>query len=289
MKFPSFGYVAPQTTSEAIEALGSDDEARPIAGGQSLLPLMAFRLSYPTVLVDLGQIDGLSGLSSANGGIRIGAMTTQSEVERSPDVRRAAPLLAAAVSHVAHPVIRNAGTVGGSVAHADPAAEIPVALVALDAVVNVEGPDGPRAVPAREFFVDIFTTALRPRELVVSIDVPSDGSRWGFTELSRRPGDFALAMAAVRLSMDGDRCSDATVVLGAVDSTPILSHGAGDVLAGSVVDDNVAGEAARVAIDGLDPPGDIHGSGEYRQQVAGVLVKRAIANALSQTNGSVAS
>jgi aerobic carbon-monoxide dehydrogenase medium subunit len=250
---------------------------------------MAFRLSYPTVLVDLGSVDGLNGLSSENGRIRIGAMATQAEVERSPDVRRATPLLAAAISHVAHPVIRNAGTVGGSVAHADPAAEIPVALVALDAVVNLEGPDGPRSVPAREFFVDIFTTALGPRELVVSIDVPSDGARWGFTELSRRPGDFALAMAAVRLSIDGDRCNDATVVLGAVDSTPILSVGAGELLAGKVIDDNVAGEAARTATDGLSPPGDIHGSGEYRKQVAEVLVKRAIANALSQTNGSVAS
>jgi aerobic carbon-monoxide dehydrogenase medium subunit len=289
MKFPSFGYVAPQTTSEAIDALGSEEEARPIAGGQSLLPLMAFRLSYPTVLVDLGSVDGLSGLSSENGRIRIGAMTTQAEVERSPEVRTAAPLLTAAISHVAHPVIRNAGTVGGSVAHADPAAEIPVALVALDAVINVEGPDGSRSVPAREFFLDIFTTALGPSELVVSLDVPSDRSRWGFTELSRRPGDFALAMAAVRLSMDGDRCNDATVVLGAVDSTPILSHGAGEVLAGSVIDDNAAGEAARAATDGLSPPGDIHGSGEYRKQVAGVLVKRAIANALSQNNGSVAS
>ena len=289
MKFPRFGYVSPHTTAEAIDALGSDDEARPIAGGQSLLPLMAFRLSYPTVLVDLGAVDGLRGVSSENGRLRIGAMSTQSEVERSQAVRSAAPLLTAAISHVAHPVIRNAGTVGGSVAHADPAAEIPVALVALDAVVNVEGPDGVRSVPASEFFVDIFTTALQPRELVVSLDVPNDRCRWGFTELSRRPGDFALAMVAVRLSMDGDRCDAATVVLGAVDSTPILAYGAGEALAGSVVDDAVAGEAARAATDGLSPPGDIHGSGEYRKQVAGVLVKRAIANALSQTNGSVAS
>jgi len=289
MKFPRFGYVSPQTTSEAIDALGSDEEARPIAGGQSLLPLMAFRLSYPTVLVDLASVDGLRGVWTENGHVRIAAMTTQAEAERSEAVRRAAPVLSAAISHVAHPVIRNAGTVGGSVAHADPAAEIPLALAAVDGVVNIEGPGGARSVPAREFFLEVFTTALQPGEIVVSVDVPTDGRSWVFTEFSRRPGDFALAMAAVGLSMDGDRCNAATIALGAVDSRPIVSSSAGGVLAGSVIDDTIAEEAARAATEGLSPPGDIHGSSEYRKHLATVLVRRAITKAASQTNGAVAS
>jgi CO/xanthine dehydrogenase FAD-binding subunit len=282
MKFPRFEYVRPSTIEEAAQVLVDDDDARPIAGGQSLLPLMAYRLAQPTTLVDLAAIAGLSEISSENGCVRIGAMTTQRTAELSPVVRERLPLLCDALTHVGHAVIRNAGTIGGSIAHADPSAEIPLAMVALGAMIDVDGPKGSRSVDAADFFVGAFTTALNPGELVTSVTVPVSQLRWAFTELARRSGDFALAMAAVGLSRDGDRCTQARIALGGVDSRPIRAEEAEAVLAGKVIDETVAAEAARAATADISPPSDIHGSAAYRKRVATVLVQRAILRAGSE-------
>ena len=282
MKFPRFEYVRPSTIEEAAQLLVDDEDARPIAGGQSLLPLMAYRLAQPTTLVDIATIPGLSEITSENGSVRIGAMATQRSAELSPVVRDRLPMFVEALSHVGHPVIRNAGTIGGSVAHADPAAEIPLALVALGAMIDVEGPKGSRSIAASDFFVSSFTTALVLGELVTSVIIPVSSQRWAFTELARRHGDFALAMAAVGLSMDADRCSGARIVLGGVDSRPVRVEEAESILAGKVIDEVVAGEAARAATAHLSPPSDIHGSAAYRRRVATVLVQRAILRAGSE-------
>ncbi|HYH51792.1 MAG TPA: xanthine dehydrogenase family protein subunit M [Acidimicrobiia bacterium] len=282
MKFPRFEYVSPSTIEEAAQLLVDDDDARPIAGGQSLLPLMAFRLAQPTTLVDLAAIPGLGDISSENGSVRIGAMATQRSAELSPVVRERLPLLSEALSHVGHPVIRNAGTIGGSIAHADPAAEIPLAMVALDAVVDVDGPKGSRSIAAADFFVGAFTTALNPGELVTSVTIPVSSERWAFNELARRSGDFALAMAAVGMSRDGDRCTAARIALGGVDSRPVRAVEAEAILAGKVIDETVAAEAARAATANISPPSDIHGSAAYRRKVAAVLVQRAILRAGSE-------
>jgi CO/xanthine dehydrogenase FAD-binding subunit len=279
MKFPRFEYVTPSTTEEAIQLLVDDEDARPIAGGQSLLPLMAFRLAQPTTLVDLASVPGLADITSENGTVRIGAMVTQTAAETAAVVGERLPLLRQALSHVGHPVIRNAGTVGGSVAHADPAAEIPLALVALDGTVEVEGPKGRRSIEAGDFFVGAFTTALDTGELVTSVTVPASPLTWAFLELARRHGDFALAMAAVGLSLDGDRCTDARIALGGVDARPLRVAEAEQALVGQTISEAVAGEAARAAVTNLSPPSDIHGSSAYRKRVASVLVQRAILRA----------
>ena len=282
MKFPHFEYVRPSTIEEAAQLLVDDEDARPIAGGQSLLPLMAYRLAQPTTLVDLTSIAGLTDVVSENGSVRIGAMATQRSAELSPVVRDRLPLLAEALTHVGHPVIRNAGTVGGSIAHADPAAEIPLAMVALDAVVDVDGPKGSRSIAAADFFVGAFTTALNPGELVTSVTIPVSSERWAFNELARRSGDFALAMAAVGMSRDGDRCTAARIALGGVDSRPVRAVEAEAILAGKVIDETVAAEAARAATANISPPSDIHGSAAYRRKMATVLVQRAILRAGSE-------
>jgi carbon-monoxide dehydrogenase medium subunit len=291
MKFPRFEYVTPSTVEEAIQLLVDDEDARPIAGGQSLLPLMAYRLAQPTTLVDLASVPGLTDIGEVHppspgqhGSIRIGAMATQTAAETSTVVRERAPMLCDALLHVGHPVIRNAGTIGGSVAHADPAAEIPLALVALGAAVDVEGPKGQRSIDAGDFFVGSFTTALEPGELVKSVSIPGSGLQWAFVELARRHGDFALAMAAVGLSFEGGRCTGARITLGGVDNRPVRAHEAEQLLSGKAIDDTTAAEAARAATANLSPPNDIHGSAAYRSKVAAVLVQRAI---LQIANGQV--
>jgi carbon-monoxide dehydrogenase medium subunit len=276
MKFSRFDYVTPSSVGEAIQVLADRDDARPIAGGQSLLPLMAYRLAQPAVLVDLASVPGLTEIASENGAVRIGAMATQSAAEMSAEVRTRLPMLREAISHVGHPVIRNAGTVGGSIAHADPAAEIPLAMLALGAEINAEGPKGSRTIEAADFFVDAFTTALAAGELVTSVTVPVSPYNWAFVELARRQGDFALAMAAVGLSIEDGRCAGARIALGGVANRPVRADGAEKLLIGKEIDDAVASEAARAATADLSPPSDIHGSSAYRTRLATVLVERAI-------------
>ena len=266
--------------SEAIEALVADEEARPLAGGQSLLPLMALRLSAPSLLVDLNGIDELGQIDvTGDGTVEIGAMVRQAECERSPIVAEWVPLLGEALRHVGHPAIRSRGTVGGSVAHGDPTAELPAVMTALEATMVLQGPDGTRRVPAADFFTGHFSTDTGPGELLTSVSVPVSEHVWAFTELCRRQGDFALVMAAVGLRLEDGRCRDARIVLGAVGDRPARARAAEAALAGVEIGDAAAAEAGLAAATDLRPPGDIHASSGYRQRVAGVLVRRAILDA----------
>ena len=280
LKFPSFRYVAPTKVAEAIEALASDEESRPLAGGQSLLPLMALRLSAPSLLVDLNGVDELGQIDVTDGGtVEIGAMVRQAEAERSPVVTERVPLLAQALRHVGHPAIRSRGTVGGSVAHGDPAGELPAVMTALEATMVLKGPDGARRVPAADYFTGHFSTDTRPGELLTGVSVPLSGHVWAFAELSRRRGDFALVMAAVGLLLEDGRCRDARIVLGAVGDRPVRARAAEAALAGVEIDETAAAEAGAAAGANLEPPGDIHASSGYRRRVAGVLVRRAVLDA----------
>ena len=283
MKPPPFEYVLPHSIDEALEALaekGSD--ARVLAGGQSLVPAMNFRLAAPAVLIDLNRLPELSYIREANGGLAIGAMTRQREVERSPAVASRAPLLHETMPWIAHVQIRNRGTIGGSVAHADPAAELPAVVLALGARLRARSraaPEG-RWIPAAEFYHGLFATALQPDEILVEVAVPAPPPRtgWAFREIARRSGDYAMAGVAARVTVDADgRCSDARIALLSVGEGPILAGEAATALTGRVPTEEAIREVAEIAaVREIDPPGDIHASATYRRHLAAVLVRQAL-------------
>lgn len=281
MKPAPFEYVRPASVEEAIGTLADAGyAAKPLAGGQSLIPAMNFRLAQPAVLVDLGGLDDLRGIRQGeDGGLIIGAMTTHRAVERSSLVAEHAPLLAEAMPWIAHPQIRNRGTVGGSLAHADPAAELPSVMQVLDAILHVQGPDGERTIPLDEFYYGLFTTALEPDELLTAIEIPplAAGARGAFEELSRRHGDFALAGVAVVLEAAEDgSVTRARMSLLSVGDGPVLAERAMASLEGGTLSDLSIREAAALTAEDLDPPGDIHASAEFRRHLAGVLTARAL-------------
>lgn len=283
MKPAPFDYARPASVDEAIALLdGGESGAKILAGGQSLIPTMNFRLAQPSLLVDLADLDELTGIRAGeDGSLWIGAMTRQRTVERSPLVRETAPLLADAMPWVAHPQIRNRGTIGGSLAHADPAAELPAVMVVLNAAMVVRGPDGTRRIPARDFYLGLFTTALEPGELLVAVEVPTrpEGSRDAFEEIARRHGDFALAGVAASLTVGPDgRVADASIALLGVDEVPVLSAAATELI-GRNPDPEAIAAVAEATAEALDPPGDIHATSDYRRHLAGVLVRRALERA----------
>ena len=281
MKPAPFEYVRPASVAEAISALAEGGyAAKALAGGQSLIPAMNFRLAQPAVLVDLGDLDELRGIHPRDdGGLVIGAMTLHREVEHSSLVAEHAPLLSEVMPWIAHPQIRNRGTVGGSLAHADPAAELPSVMQVLDAVLHVRGPDGERTVPIDEFYYGLFTTALEPDELLTAIEIPPPpaGSRSAFEEVSRRHGDFALAgVAAVIEQAEDGTVARARLSLLSVGDGPILAERAMASLTGRALTTESIREAAALTAEDLDPPGDIHASAEFRRHLAGVLTTRAL-------------
>ncbi len=285
MKPAPFLYYRPDGVDEALAALAQQgDDAKLLAGGQSLVPMMNFRLAQPAALVDLGGADELVGVTR-NGSLEIGAMTRQSAVMDSPLVAETAPLLAEALGWVGHTANRNRGTFGGSVAHADPAAELPAALLALDAEMVVVGPAGERVIAADDFFLFYLTTALGPDELLRSIRVPlaPDPARRvvAFTEVARRRGDFALAGVALVADLGASGIVErAAVALLGVDGRPVRVADAEMMIAGgSLADTELRRAVARRIYDALDPASDHHGSAEYRKEVAGALVERALAQA----------
>jgi carbon-monoxide dehydrogenase medium subunit/6-hydroxypseudooxynicotine dehydrogenase subunit alpha len=289
VKPPQFTYHDPGTTEEALSLLAEHgDEAKALAGGQSLVPLLNFRLAHPEHLVDLNRIGSLAGIRRQEGHLQIGTMTRQSRLEASELVAGNWPLLTEALTYVAHAQIRNRGTVGGSVAHADPAAELPVAFTALDASFRVASVRGERSIAPADFFVTHLTTTIEPDELLVGIDVPPLPERTGhaFTEFARRHGDFALGGAAVLITVDAaGACSRAAIALLAAGPVPIRPVAAEQALVGRRIDAAVAAEAAALASDGVSPTGDIHGSAEYRKHLVGVMVKRAIKLAAARATG----
>jgi carbon-monoxide dehydrogenase medium subunit len=262
-----FEYVAAHSVEEAVGALGRD-EAKVLAGGQSLVPLLNMRLARPALIVDVNCVPGLDGIA-IDGAVRIGALVRQADALSSDDLAAALPLLAAALHHVGHPATRSRGTIGGSLAHADPAAELPAVLTALDGEVVVAGPGGERKIPAADLFAGPFTTTLAPDELLTAVVLPRQGTRrFGFVELARRHGDFALAGAAVLLH-------PARVVLFGLGGGPERAPAAEAAL-----DEGAdAAEAAELATRELQPVKDVHADADYRRRAAAVVVRRAIEQA----------
>ena len=272
--------MAPAALPEAIALLhDAGDDARVLAGGQSLVPMLNLRLVRPRLLVDLRRIPGLDGIRADDGRLVIGAMTRQADAEAHPLVRARAPLLAEALGLVAHLAIRSRGTIGGSLAHADPAAELPAVALALDAAVTVEGPAGRRTVAAEDFFLGYLATALAPGEVVTEVVVPARPAGLGsaFVEFSRRPGDFALAGVAVVLALAGGRVGPATrvVVVGGADRCR-RAMACETLLVGGEPGPGLFASAAAVADLGIEPPADVHGDAEYRRHLIRTLALRGL-------------
>ncbi len=291
MKPPSFDYAAPRTLGEAVALLEKHrDDAKLLAGGQSLIPLLNMRLARPALLVDLNRVEGLDHIRESNGEISIGAMTRKRSVERSDLVRTRQPLLHAATLLVAHPPIRNRGTVGGSLAHADPAAEYPAVAITLDAELDLLGPSGTRTVQARDFFVTYLTTCLDNAEVIREVRFPALPRRtgWAILEIARRQGDFAMVGVAVTLTVGDDgRCTDARIVPFGVGPVPVRITEAEAVLTGERREEHVFSEAAAKVMASLEePPSDLHASSEYRRHLAGTLTRRALVEAASRVETS---
>jgi aerobic carbon-monoxide dehydrogenase medium subunit len=286
MKPAPFDYHRPDTLDEALELiaeLGSD--AKALAGGQSLVPAMNFRLARPSALVDLNWLAPLAAIDqTADGGLRIGAMTRQRAVERSPAVAERSPLLFEAMPWIAHPQIRNRGTMGGSLAHADPAAELPAVMVALDARMILQSRSATRTVPAQGFYTGLLSTVLGADELLTAIEIPPRSVRAGgaFLEVARRHGDFALVGVAVELVVDAGTCRSARIALLSVGDGPVLATSAMAAVAGTIPDATRIEDAARAVEDDIDPPSDIHASAAYRRHLAKVLVRRALTRAVER-------
>jgi carbon-monoxide dehydrogenase medium subunit len=283
MKFPAFDYVAPATLGEAVSLLAAGGgTAKVLAGGQSLLPTMAFRLATPSMLVDLRKLKELQKISVGADGVRLGARARWRDIEGDERLQSAHPLLVAAVEHVAHYQIRNRGTVGGSLAHADPAAEMPGIAVTCEAEIRVLGSKGERTIRAGEFFTGALTTTLADDEIIVEVRLPAWPAkrRWGFEELSRRRGDFALAGIAAFYDVDtGGKAMNAHIgVIGAC-IRPHRIVEAEKALNGRVVDQAAIQAAARAAEATLAPPSDLHASAAYRRSLAGTLLERALEHA----------
>jgi aerobic carbon-monoxide dehydrogenase medium subunit len=282
-----FTYVRAMTLDEALTRLDADEGAKILAGGQSLVPLLNMRLLRPTTLVDINGVPGLDRVEATpDGGLRIGALVRQTDLLASPLVRARAPLLAAATRHVGHRAIRNRGTIGGSLAHADPAAELPAAALALDATLIVSGPGGRRRIAARDFFTGPLTTALEPREILIEIEIagPAAGA-WGFAEVARRAGDFAIAgVAAVLRPAPGDpgRCATARLAAFGCGDTPVRLDGAQRTLTGAHVDAGAARSAAEAAARECAPRDDLHASAEYRRHLVAVLTEQVVLEAAAR-------
>jgi carbon-monoxide dehydrogenase medium subunit/6-hydroxypseudooxynicotine dehydrogenase subunit alpha len=289
VKPPPFEYFAPRSTEEALELLArAPDDSKVLAGGQSLVPLMNFRLARPERLIDLNRIEELAYIERRNGGFALGAMTRHAAVERSSLLAAELPLLGQAIKWVGHEQIRNRGTIGGSVAHADPAAELGAVLAALDARVRVRSTTGERLLPWSEFFVFGFMTALEPDEILVEVEVPAlpPGAVSGFVEFARRHGDFALGGAAAVLVLDQRGvCKQARLGLLAAAPVPVRATQAEELLVGSTVDDAAIAAAADAAVGGVEPTGDIHGSTKYRIKLLRTMASRAIATARARGEG----
>jgi carbon-monoxide dehydrogenase medium subunit len=253
------------------------DEAKILAGGQSLIPLMNLRLAQPKILIDISRVPRVDGIVRSNGSVAIQAMARQAAVEHSPAIQEALPTIAGAMPVVGHVATRARGTFVGSAAHADPAAEIPVLLMAHEAELVATSSSGERVISADGFFRGYFTTALAPEEVLSEVRIPTaPDARSSFLEVARRHGDFALVSAAVVLTLDGSRVRSARIVIGAVADVPQRAAAAEDVLRGARLDPALAAEAAHQVTAQIHPTADVHASARYRQRVAGVLVERVL-------------
>jgi len=285
VKPPKFAYHAPRALPEALQVLNeAGEDALVLAGGQSLLPILNLRLASPSHVVDLGRVPILDTVSTDNGFVEVGAMVTHRRMEIDPLVAAQVPLTTRAASYIGHRAIRNRGTVGGSVAHADPAAEWPAVLVALDGEVGLASMQGRRSVPAEDFFESVYTTAKRPDEIVTSVRFSTRFARnWGFSEFQRRVGDFATVAVAVACVVEDGEVAEARVAIAGVADRPVRCREAETALASR--SRTAVSDAAAAACDSVDPVSDIHGSSSFRKRLVYAETQRAAHQALS-ANGT---
>ena len=288
MKPAAFEYFAPTSLAEALELLWQHgDDATVLAGGQSLVPMLNLRLARPAVIVDINRVQELDYVSeTADHGVSVGAMARERSVELSPTVRDRNPLLSAAMPLIGHFQIRNRGTVGGSIAHAHPAAELPAVAVALGAELVANG-GSERTIDAEDFFQSYFTTDLGPTELLTEVRIPAwpEGRGWGLEEVSRRHGDFAIVGAIALLQVTNeDICVEPRLVLFGVDEHPVRARLVEEAIAGRVLDAPLVNEVGEIAAEAVDPETDVHASSEYRREVASVLTKRVLSAALERAS-----
>jgi carbon-monoxide dehydrogenase medium subunit len=286
-----FSYHAPASLPEAIALLGEyGDDAKVLAGGQSLIPLMRFRLAQPEHLVDLNRIDGLAYVEEVDGALRIGALAREADLDAAPLIHERYPLLADAIAVIADPLVRNLATVCGNVAHADPANDHPAVMLAYRAEAVAEGPQGRRAIPIDDFFVDTFVTALEPDEVLVELRIPAPapGSGGAYQKLERKVGDYAIAGVAAQLTLAEDGAvADAGIALTNVSPMPIRATAAEAALVGRVPDEAAIAEAAALAAEAAEPADDTRGPAEYKRAVTRTLTRRALETALARARGTV--
>ncbi len=288
MYTPTFEYYRASTVEEAIELLSKHKEARLLAGGHSLLPAMKLRLAAPPVLIDVGRVEGLSGIERAGDRLRIGALTTHAAVAASEEVWQACPLLAETAEQIGDLQVRNRGTIGGSLAYADPGADYPTAVLALGATLVAQGPSGRREIPAAEFFTGMFQTALAPDEMLVEVQVPLMGEGQGGAYVKHRhpASSYAVVGVAALVTLQDGTCADVRLTVGGAVSTPIAAAAAQEALKGQPASQEaVAAAAARVAEAISDPLSDVYASGDYRRHLATVLAKRALLRAVERARG----
>ncbi len=286
MKMPSFAYHRPATVDEALQLLAQHgDDAKVLAGGQSLLPLLALRLSHPAHLIDIGRVTDLLGVEEREGQVVIGPAARHTHLEQSEIIARSVPLIGGAMPYIGHRAIRNRGTACGSLAHADPAAELPAVALALDAEMVIRRVDGQRTVPAGDFFLGYLTVELGDDELLTEVRWPQSPATagWSVQEVCRRHGDFALVGTAITIDLDKEgRVSEAAIALLGAASTPVRIEEAEKLLIGEAPGAELFEAAAEAVKRGVDPPGDNHGSGEYRRHIASVLTRRGLAEAVGR-------
>jgi CO/xanthine dehydrogenase FAD-binding subunit len=291
MKPAAFDYIAADSIAMAIAALAqAGDDGKIIAGGQSLVPMLNFRMLRPSILVDINRIAGLDAIEETSGAIRIGALTRHYQLETSPLVARHLPVLSCAMTHVAHLAIRNRGTIGGSLAHADPAAELPMMALLLNAELRIASASGERTVAARNFFLGALTVDLAPGEILTGIELPKLPPRtgWGFEEVARRHGDFALAAVATTLTVSGGAIEHARIALTGVGATPLRVTAAEGLLVGHALEPELVSRAIEVVRATIEPETDLHASSDYRRHLAGVLTGRTLAAAWRRAHESAA-
>jgi len=271
VKPAAFAYARAESLDHALALIGGEPDARILAGGQSLIATLNMRLSEPRLLVDINRVPGLDGIARRDGFLELGALMRHAQAERSPDIAAHAPLIAKAMPHIGHPAIRNRGTIGGSIAFGDPAAELPACLVALGGEIVIAGPTGERAIKADDFYRGLFETALTSRDMVTAIRVPAATAdmRIGFAELARRHGDYAIAGLAATARANGKTLTDVRLAFFSVGVTPVRAHGAEAALAGG----DVEAAVAALARD-LDPPDDVQATSAVKRRLAGVLTRR---------------
>jgi CO/xanthine dehydrogenase FAD-binding subunit len=282
MKPPAFDYMVATDCDTAVAALArAGGEAKILAGGQSLMPMLNFRLLRPSVLVDINRIPGLGFIEETPQSVRIGALTRHFQLETSPLIAQHFPVLSYAVAHVGHLAIRNRGTIGGSLSHADPAAELPMMAVLLDATLRIVSARGARTVAARDFFLDTMTVDLDGTELLTEIVLPKLPAQtgWGFEEIVRRHGDFGLAAMAATLTLSGSEIVQARIALTGVGPTTLRAAEAESLLVGREFDENLSRRAIEAVRETISPETDLHASADYRRHLAGVLTGRALAAA----------